>query len=90
MSDWERWSAQLLETPLALPGQLLNLDQLLAQRVHLTARISLELDDLRMHHAHRVLGLKPQAVNRGRDGALDCPTPPSEPDWRISRIRLSR
>ncbi len=26
---------------------------------------------------------------RGRDGALDCATPPSEPDGRISRIRLS-
>ncbi|MCP5555320.1 MAG: hypothetical protein H7A54_16895 [Akkermansiaceae bacterium] len=27
--------------------------------------------------------------NRGRDGALDCATPPSEPDGRFSRIRLS-
>ncbi len=26
---------------------------------------------------------------RGRDSALDCTAPPSEPDWRISRIRLS-
>ena len=26
---------------------------------------------------------------RGRDGALACSTPPSEPDGRISRIRLS-
>jgi hypothetical protein len=26
---------------------------------------------------------------RGRDGALTCAAPPSEPDWRISRIRLS-
>jgi hypothetical protein len=26
---------------------------------------------------------------RGRDEALVCPTPPSEPDWQISRIRLS-
>jgi NAD(P)-dependent dehydrogenase (short-subunit alcohol dehydrogenase family) len=26
---------------------------------------------------------------RGRDSALDCAAPPSEPDWRISRIRLS-
>ena len=29
------------------------------------------------------------ATDRGRDGALDCPTPPSEPDRRISRIRLT-
>jgi hypothetical protein len=29
------------------------------------------------------------ATDRGRDGALDCPTPPSEPDGRISRIRLT-
>ena len=29
------------------------------------------------------------AADRGRDGALDCPTPPSEPDGRISRIRLT-
>ena len=28
--------------------------------------------------------------DRGRDGALICATPPSEPDLRISRIRLSR
>ncbi len=27
--------------------------------------------------------------DRGRDSALDCATPPSEPDMRISRIRLS-
>ena len=27
--------------------------------------------------------------DRGRDSALDCAAPPSEPDWRISRIRLS-
>jgi hypothetical protein len=27
--------------------------------------------------------------NRGRDDALGCVTPPSEPDWRVSRIRLS-
>jgi hypothetical protein len=27
--------------------------------------------------------------DRGRDGALVCATPPSEPDVRISRIRLS-
>jgi hypothetical protein len=26
---------------------------------------------------------------RGRDNALVCATPPSEPDMRISRIRLS-
>ena len=26
---------------------------------------------------------------RGRDSALVCATPPSEPDVRISRIRLS-
>jgi hypothetical protein len=26
---------------------------------------------------------------RGRDGALVCAIPPTEPDWRISRIRLS-
>ena len=26
---------------------------------------------------------------RGRDDTLDCIAPPSEPDWRISRIRLS-
>ncbi|MBA4149675.1 MAG: hypothetical protein H0X66_16305 [Verrucomicrobia bacterium] len=30
-----------------------------------------------------------QAFNRGRDDALDCITPPSEPDGRFSRIRLS-
>ncbi|MBA4149594.1 MAG: hypothetical protein H0X66_15895 [Verrucomicrobia bacterium] len=30
-----------------------------------------------------------QAINRGRDDALDCITPPSEPDGRFSRIRLS-
>jgi hypothetical protein len=29
------------------------------------------------------------APDRGRDGALSCPAPPSEPDGRISRIRLS-
>ncbi len=29
------------------------------------------------------------APDRGRDGALICSTPPSEPDGRISRIRLS-
>jgi hypothetical protein len=27
--------------------------------------------------------------DRGRNGALVCTAPPSEPDWRISRIRLS-
>jgi hypothetical protein len=27
--------------------------------------------------------------NRGRERQLDSPPPPSEPDWRISRIRLS-
>jgi hypothetical protein len=27
--------------------------------------------------------------DRGRDGALSCTAPPSEPDWQISRIRLS-
>jgi hypothetical protein len=27
--------------------------------------------------------------DRGRDGTLDCPASPSEPDWQISRIRLS-
>src|SRR6185295_2988201 len=27
--------------------------------------------------------------DRGRDGALGCAAPPSEPDWRVSRIRLS-
>ena len=27
--------------------------------------------------------------NRGRNGALSCTAPPSEPDGRISRIRLS-
>jgi hypothetical protein len=26
---------------------------------------------------------------RGRNAALVCSAPPSEPDWRISRIRLS-
>ncbi len=31
----------------------------------------------------------PRAINRGRDDALDCITPPSEPDGRFSRIRLS-
>ncbi len=31
----------------------------------------------------------PEMNYRGRDGALVCPAPPSEPDWRISRIRLS-
>jgi prepilin-type N-terminal cleavage/methylation domain-containing protein len=29
------------------------------------------------------------ASDRGRNGTLVCPAPPSEPDWRISRIRLS-
>jgi hypothetical protein len=28
-------------------------------------------------------------IDRGRNGALSCPAPPAEPDWRISRIRLS-
>jgi SP family arabinose:H+ symporter-like MFS transporter len=28
-------------------------------------------------------------ADRGRNGTLVCPAPPSEPDWRISRIRLS-
>ena len=28
-------------------------------------------------------------AHRGRDGALVCPAPPSEPCWRISRTRLS-
>ena len=28
-------------------------------------------------------------VDRGREGALVCASPPSEPDMRISRIRLS-
>jgi len=28
-------------------------------------------------------------TNRGRNNALDCVAPPSEPDWRVSRIRLS-
>jgi hypothetical protein len=27
--------------------------------------------------------------DRGRDGAMNA-APPSEPDWRVSRIRLSR
>ena len=27
--------------------------------------------------------------DRGRNGALYCPAPPSEPDLQISRIRLS-
>ncbi len=27
--------------------------------------------------------------DRGRNGALVYSAPPSEPDWRISRIRLS-
>ena len=27
--------------------------------------------------------------DRGREAALGCGSPPSEPDWRISRIRLS-
>lgn len=44
--------------------------------------------------ARNVFGSKPVcngdvAHYRGRDGALDCPTPPSEPDVQISRIRLS-
>ena len=30
-----------------------------------------------------------EPTDRGRDGALDCATPPSEPDVQISRIRLS-
>ena len=30
-----------------------------------------------------------RATDRGRDGALICAAPPSEPDGRISRIRLS-
>ena len=30
-----------------------------------------------------------EATDRGRNGALVCAAPPSEPDWRISRIRLS-
>ncbi|MEW6375463.1 MAG: hypothetical protein AB1502_06700, partial [Thermodesulfobacteriota bacterium] len=35
-------------------------------------------------------GLDPgDNVYRGRDNALVCVTPPSEPDVRISRIRLS-
>jgi len=28
-------------------------------------------------------------TDRGRDSTLNCAAPPSEPDWRISRIRLS-
>ena len=30
-----------------------------------------------------------QTINWGREAALDCGSPPTEPDWRISRIRLS-
>jgi len=33
-------------------------------------------------------GLKARPVNRGRDKGFDL-APPSKPDWRISRIRLS-
>ena len=32
---------------------------------------------------------KHYSLDRGRNGALVCATPPSEPDVRISRIRLS-
>ena len=32
--------------------------------------------------------LRPFPKDRGRDGELNA-APPSEPDWRISRIRLS-
>ena len=35
--------------------------------------------------AERFLGPR----DRGRSSALGCAAPPSEPDWRISRIRLS-
>ena len=34
-------------------------------------------------------GKDARATDRGRDGALICAAPPSEPDGRISRIRLS-
>ncbi|MFZ2658182.1 MAG: hypothetical protein WAX69_24835 [Victivallales bacterium] len=35
------------------------------------------------------LDFKINALDRGRESALVCVPPPSEPDWRISRIRLS-
>lgn len=34
-------------------------------------------------------GLPRSGSDRGRDGALSCAAPPSEPDVRLSRIRLS-
>ena len=36
-----------------------------------------------------VPGLRPSLDDRGREAALVCGPPPSEPDGRISRIRLS-
>ncbi len=41
-------------------------------------------EEILIHAAEDVFRL-----DRGRDGALSCPAPPSEPDGRISRIRLS-
>ena len=35
------------------------------------------------------LPVRSRCANRGRDGALSCAAPPSEPYRRISRIRLS-
>jgi hypothetical protein len=41
------------------------------------------------HPALRFLVTHVIIFDRGRNDTLVCIAPPSEPDWRISRIRLS-
>jgi hypothetical protein len=50
----------------------------------------IEAVKLMLRIARDVFEATPFALkDRGRNGTLFCPAPPSEPDLRISRIRLS-
>jgi hypothetical protein len=55
----------------------------------LTGLVMTETTDRSLSNLIAPEALKQRVQYRGRDGALDCAAPPSEPDWQISRIRLS-